>query len=171
MDKVIFDRARIIQGIESSSRKISNYYSGLKDPLVVVPVLYGGMFCYVDLVRNIQNRTVLGVIRTNYYGKDEVQLDEVKRIYEDLDVEGKRVLIVDEICYSGSTLKEVKNHIISLGAEEVKTFALIDHIRDNRVHSPDFSALVYRGDDWLYGYGMDLDGLYRDSVEIYGKEI
>lgn len=91
------------------------------------------------------------------------------------------VLIVDDLVDSGATLKLLKSKVAALGATEVKTAVLIRKFgqESGPVDFVGFDlnlnhqTLAQKGlkDYWLFGYGMDLDGQYRDLNYIGWVEI
>ena len=168
--KTVFDEKVIKAKIITLAPKIESYYRHIdskgEKPLIVIPILNGGIFFFVDLYRELRLKKEMGIISTNHYGKAEVPFKSVKLRYCDADVEGKNVLLVDEICFTGKTLQNVKEIFLNEGALDVKSVVLVDHIRDEKIYSPDWSAVEYYGDAWLYGYGMDIDGLYRELMDI-----
>lgn len=91
------------------------------------------------------------------------------------------VLIVDDLVDSGKTLQMLKEKVLVLGVLEVKTAVLIRKFGD--ASGPvdfvgfdlnlDHSTLSQKGlkDYWLFGYGMDLDGQYRELDYVGWVEI
>lgn len=165
MSKIVFSHLEILDRLDGLSSKINNHYQN-SEPVVVIPILNGGVFFYVDLVRKLTFPTLMGVIATSKYANGYPSNQEFLFKYLDADVVNKSVLLVDEICFTGETLNQVKTKILEMGAKDVKTAVLVNHIRDGRVHVPDFSLIDYTGDAWLYGYGMDIKGLHRNACDI-----
>jgi hypothetical protein len=80
----------------------------------------------------------------------------------DIDVEGRDVLIVDDIIDTGRTLKELAGQVGARGPRSVATVALVS--KTSR-RSPDAEADHYGleiGDEFIYGYGLDWDERFRD---------
>jgi hypoxanthine phosphoribosyltransferase len=88
------------------------------------------------------------------------------------------VLVVDDLADSGLTLKKLKDQLLAKGVEDVRTAVLIRKF--GAVSGSvdflgfdlnwDYQALAQKGfkDCWLYGYGMDLDGKYRELHQVEG---
>jgi hypoxanthine phosphoribosyltransferase len=82
----------------------------------------------------------------------------------ELDLKGKRVYIVDDICDSGATVLEALFMVNSRMAAEVKVVTLLK--RKNGVIITDFYGFEI-GDEFVYGYGLDDYGLKRNLQDIY----
>jgi len=91
------------------------------------------------------------------------------------------LLLVDDLVDSGRTLQAVKEALTQLGTGEIKTAVALNKNAAQQAMS-DFcvldlgltpEALNAKGlqDLWVYGYGMDLDGLYREDPSIWGLEM
>lgn len=166
--KTVFSKQTIEESLDVVAGAIDQAYQNLTidTPLCCVPILHGGMFLAVDLTRKLKTPLTIGTITTNLYGEAEKEYDQIKFLGQTVNVKNKNVLLFDEICYTGKTLEFVKNLFLAEGAKTVKSVVLIDHVRDNRVHTPDWSVVTYTGTAWLYGQGMDKDGLYRNLEDI-----
>jgi hypoxanthine phosphoribosyltransferase len=80
----------------------------------------------------------------------------------DLDVEGRDVLIVDDIIDTGRTLMELSALLAAAGPRRVATVALVSKSsRRSPDAEPDYHGLEI-GDEFIYGYGLDWDERYRD---------
>lgn len=165
--KVIFSKQQVEEALDILAHDISNHYSNIDSPLVILPVLNGGVFFYVDLVRRLTIPSEMGTVLTSHYPKEKNKnFDGVLLKSFDAEVSGRHVLIVDEICFTGKTFTNILSVAYSNGATDVKTAALIHQLKEDAVHIPDWYALQYVGTDWIYGYGMDLDGLHREKMDI-----
>ena len=164
---ILFDRDTIAESISEIAEQINKYYEYISEPLMIVPVLNGGIFFYVDLVRQLTFPNEMGVISTSHYpnGK-EVRDLEIK--FLDAVVEGREVMLVDEICYTGKTLLELQHLLLSKGAIDVTTAVLLNQPKEheNIIHIPKWAALEHIGKEWVFGQGMDLKGLHRNKLDI-----
>lgn len=163
--KVIFPKDLIAEKLSVLAKEISDFYSD-GEPFVAVPILNGGVFFYVDLIRQISHPSSMGVISTTKYPNGFPGNNEPVVKFLDVDVKDKKVLIFDEICFTGATLNMVRADMYGQGAKDVRTVVLIHQLKENAVHIPDWSVLEYSGTDWLYGYGMDVEGLHREKMDI-----
>jgi len=136
----------------------------LRDPIIVA-VLKGSFVFAADLIRALHGRGLhpeIDFIFLASYGAGTTG-GEVK-ILRDVEstIEGRDVVIVDDILDSGRTLTFAKAHLAACGAHGVKTCILLDKTvpRDVKV-TPDFIGFECP-DVFVVGYGMDLAHRYRE---------
>ena len=97
------------------------------------------------------------------YGKG-VKTSGVVRIIKDLDEEldGRDILIVEDILDSGMTLSYLKEHIMAKGARSIRIATLLDKPERRRVDiHPDYSCFSVP-DEFVVGYGLDYAEKYRN---------
>lgn len=135
-----------------------------KRKLIVVAVMKGSVFFYVDLVRAITVPVELDFVKVSSYyagtsssGQLKIHLDLKRDDYENIDV-----LLVEDIVDSGRTLKALTENLRGRGAASVRTVTLLDKPSRREV---EFTA-DYIGaevpDEFVVGYGLDYDERYRD---------
>lgn len=168
--RLIFSHEQLEHRISELAEQIRPWalqHSESGDAIVAAPVLRGGVFFYVDLVRALAAPHLMGYIRARAYDAHSAR-SEVKIDLAGLEgFEGRAVLLVDEICDSGRTLAAASAAIKSAGATEVKTAVLLRRIIENPVYNPDHTGFEVDGDSWFVGYGMQRDGIFRNLREIY----
>lgn len=140
--------------------QITNDYEGKQ--LVVVGILKGSVFFLTDLVRQIKLPIELDFMdASSYY--DSSQSSGRVTISKDikLDVEGKDILIVEDILDTGRTLNHVLNHLKEKGAASIKIAALLD--KPARRLAPIKADYVGMDvpDEFVVGYGLDYNEAYR----------
>jgi hypoxanthine phosphoribosyltransferase len=156
-------RARVCE----LGKDISRDYDG--EALLVVGILKGSAIFLADLVRCIDLVADFDFVAISSYGADSVS-SGVVRILKDLDgsVEGKHVLIVEDIVDTGWTLRMsyLSENLIARGAASVAICALLDKPSRRRVDV----KIDYRGfeisDLFVVGYGLDYRGRYRNLPYI-----
>lgn len=157
---VLFDEARIQSRIAELGAEISRDYAGRE--VVLVTVLRGGLFFLADLCREVTGRTRLDFIAITSYGS----LDRPGgvRITKDLDedIEGKDVLIVEDIVDTGLTLNYLLGVLRSRKPASLEVVVLFDRDQRRIADVP----VRYRGfhmpDTYAVGYGLDLAGRLRN---------
>jgi hypoxanthine phosphoribosyltransferase len=132
--------------------------------LVVIGVLKGSLFFMKDLLDELpldSTPEFLALTRFGEEGRVSVTLD----IGE--PVEGKDVLLVLEIVDTGLTLTTIRRMLDTRGARSVRTVALFDKAPRRIVDVP----VEYRGfevgDEYLLGYGLDWNGLFRNLNSVW----
>ncbi len=132
--------------------------------LIVVAVMKGSVFFYVDLIRKLGMKMELDFVKVSSYyagtsssGQLKIALDLKRDDYENIDI-----LLVEDIVDSGRTLKALTENLSGRGAHSVRTVALLDKPSRREV---DYTA-DYIGaeipDEFVVGYGLDYDERYRN---------
>ena len=136
--------------------------------LIVVAVMKGSVFFYVDLVRKLNMPLELDFVKVSSYyagtassGQLKIHLDLKRDDYENIDI-----LLVEDIVDSGRTLHCLTENLRGRGAHSVRTATLLDKPSRREV---DYKA-DYIGaeipDEFVVGYGLDFDEKYRDLPYI-----
>lgn len=141
--------------IESLAHEIKDEFAGA-DKLVVVGLLRGSFVFIADLVRELDMNVEVDFIETSSYGNAMESSREV-RILKDLrgNVEGRNVLVVEDIVDTGYTLTHVLALLKSRRPEKLRTIALLDkpsrREADIRADWVGFEI----PDEFVVGYGID----------------
>lgn len=143
-------------------RAISADYAG-RNP-VFVAVLTGSAVFSADLLRSVTVPGEVDFLALNRFG-------ESGRISLSMDTSGpvfdREVIIVEEIVDTGLTLNVLRQMMFDRGASSVATVGLLDKTRRRVTDVP----IEYRGfevgDEFLVGYGLDWEGLYRNLPSIW----
>jgi hypoxanthine phosphoribosyltransferase len=124
IEQRLFTEEQVAVAVKDLGERISRDYAG--EELIVVGLLTGVFMFMGDLVREITIPHVIDFMVVSSYGQSSVSSANVK-IKKDLGmaVNGKNVLIVDEICDSGFTMASLKALLEDRGAK-VKTCVLLD---------------------------------------------
>ena len=165
--EITINRDEINQRVKELAEAISTDYQQNNTnslPPVLVCVLNGAFHFFSDLTREMSIDCEVDFIRLkSYEGQDNSGGITIVKDLE-LDLKGKRVYIVDDICDSGATMLEALFMVNSRMAAEVKVVTLLK--RKNGVGMTDFHGFEI-GDEWVLGYGLDDYGLKRNLQDIY----
>ena len=165
--EIIIRQDEIRQRVQELAEQISTDHIFNSDnilPPVLVCVLNGSFHFFSDLTRMMSIDCEVDFIRLkSYEGQDNSGGVTIVKDLE-LDLKGKRVYIVDDICDSGATVLEALFMVNSRMAAEVKVVTLLK--RKNGVIITDFYGFEI-GDEFVYGYGLDDYGLKRNLQDIY----
>ncbi|MBZ4646739.1 MAG: hypoxanthine phosphoribosyltransferase [Petroclostridium sp.] len=174
--KVLITQEQLQEKTKELGKIISEDYRGKR--LMVVCVLKGGVMFTTDLIREISIPVEIDFMAVSSYGAS-TSTSGVVRILKDLetDIEGKDILIVEDIIDSGLTLKYLKELLISRGPKSVKICTILNKParRQAEVH------VDYKGfdipDEFVVGYGLDYAEKYRNlpfvgvlKSEVYMKK-
>ena len=162
---VLIPRDEIDRMVSRIADQITQDYRGRE--IVMVGVLKGSFIFMSDLVRKINLPMVLDFMSvSSYYGG--TKSSGVVKIIKDLDVdiEGRHVIIVEDIVDSGLTLQNLKEMLLTRNPASLKVCAAFDK-PDRR--KADITA-EYTGmkipDEFIIGYGLDFDGKYRNLPDV-----
>lgn len=177
-ESVLVSRERIAERVRAIGRELAaDLIRDLRaeghDPdesghVVMLPILTGSLVFVADLIREMPMKLSIEMTTvTSYPGKSmESQGAELRgELPEDLS--GRHVVIVDDILDSGRTLKLVRHEIEKRNPASVRACMLLHKIVEGR---PCEASAEYVGfeipDEFVVGYGLDYDGLYRNHPEI-----
>jgi len=159
--KILVEEEAIRKRVKELGREITEAYKG-KD-LIVVGILKGAVVFLSDLTRAIEMPVMIDFMAVSSYGKSSISTGEV-RIMKDLDfsVEGKDVLIVEDIIDTGLTLNYLKDILTKRGASSVRICTLLDK-PDRRTVGVHIDFLGFEiPDEFVVGYGLDFNEMYRN---------
>ena len=168
-EKTLFSREEIQDRVNELGKELSIYYKG-KD-LVVISLLRGSFIFAADLVREIQLPLEMDFITTSSYGDLETSTGVVEIAYDlRCEIEGKDVLIVDDIIDTGYTLLNVIKHLKEKKPKTIKTCLMLDKPSRRKVDlKPDFCGFSIP-DVFIVGYGLNYGVHYRNIPYIFTFE-
>ena len=159
--EVLLTEEQMQARIKELGAQITQDYAGL-NPLLI-GVLKGACFFLSDIMRAIDTRVAVEFMAISSYGSSTRTSGEV-RIMKDLDVpiEGRHILVVEDIVDTGLTLSYLLANLESRGAASVKLAALLDkHERRQREVKIDYLGFPIP-DEFVVGYGLDFAERYRN---------
>ena len=159
--EVLLSQQQIQSRIKELGAEITRDYAG-RNPLLI-GVLKGACFFMSDLLRAIDTRLGIEFIAISSYGSSTRTSGEV-RILKDLDVpvEGRDLIVIEDIVDTGLTLSYLMANLKSRGAASVKLVALLDkHERREREVEIDYLGFQIP-DHFVVGYGLDFAERYRN---------
>lgn len=165
IQEVLFTEDEIKEVVKRIGSQISADYKGEK--LLLVSVLKGAFVFMADLVRAIEGQVEIDFMAVSSYG-DGAKSSGVVRIIKDLNVpvEGRHVIIVEDILDSGLTLKYLLKNLKSRKplSIEVATLLFKEGKQQTDVHCK-YVGLVCP-DEFVVGYGLDYNEYYRNLPYI-----
>lgn len=165
IERVFFTEEEIKAKVEELGRRITKDYEG-KNPLVL-GVLKGAFVFMSDLVRNIDTNVGIEFMGLSSYGNGTSTTGAVK-ITRDLgiDIEGRDVIIVEDILDSGVTLAYLKSYLENRKPASIRICTLLDKParRKADIHA-DYVGFECP-DAFIVGYGLDYAEGYRNLPYI-----
>ena len=164
--ELCISKEAIQERVQALAKKISSDYEG-EEP-VLVGVLNGAVIFFADLMRAIRIPTKMDFVRAASYGSSTQSSGSVRLTKDiELPIEGKPVILVEDIVDSGLTLSYLKEKFEQRGASSLKICALIDKLeRKEKDVFVDYCGFQIQ-EGFLVGYGLDCNEEYRYLPEIY----
>ncbi|HYG59583.1 MAG TPA: hypoxanthine phosphoribosyltransferase [Symbiobacteriaceae bacterium] len=165
IERVLISEEEIQKRTRELGAQISKDYAG-KD-LVVIGILKGAALFTSDLFRSITVPAELDFMRISSYGAS-TKSTGVHRVLLDLDytLDGRHVLIVEDIVDTGLTIKFLLEYLGQRGPESLQVATLLDKPSRRKVTVP----IHYRGfevpDEFVCGNGLDYAEKYRNLRDI-----
>jgi len=161
VERVLFTEAEILAGIDRVAREVTRAYDG-RD-FTVVSVLKGSCVFASDLIRAIPIPLELAFLSASSYGDGtEPGRLELSFLPTGNEIEGRNLLLVDDILDTGRTLFAVRRELLRRGAREVRTCVFLDKSARRAVDlRPDHRCFEVE-DLFVVGYGLDFAGRYRN---------
>ena len=160
---VLLTEEQIKTRVQELGAQLSEDYRG-KNP-VMICILKGAVMFYTDLLRSMDIPVSMDFMAVSSYGNKAKSSGEVE-IRKDLSkpVEGRHVVIVEDIIDSGYTLSYLTRVLNGRGAKSVRIATLLDK-PDRRAPEvtlkTDYSGFTIP-DEFVVGYGLDFDEKYRN---------
>jgi hypoxanthine phosphoribosyltransferase len=161
VQEILFTEEEVGQKVREIGAQITRDYEGM-NPLAI-GILKGATMFMSELVKRIDMIVELDFMAVSSYGKSS-ESSGVVRILKDLDksIEGRHLLIVEDIVDTGLTLSYLKNLLEQRGAASVKVVALLDKPERRKVDiTPDYLGFSVP-DHFIVGYGLDYAEQYRN---------
>lgn len=172
---VLKSREEIESRVKEIASELNEKYRD-KNP-IFVSILKGSFMFMADLMREINIFCNIDFMAVSSYGSGSSTSGEV-RISKDTSqaLEGRHVIIVEDILDSGLTLQYLKKHILSKEPASLSVCVLLDK-KGRRVTEIDADYVCFSvPDEYIVGYGLDYDQKYRNlpyigvlKPEIYTK--
>lgn len=163
--QVLISTEELQKKIKELGAQISKDYEGKE--LTLICVLKGGVMFMVDLSKEISVPLTMDFMAVSSYGNEKISSGIVK-IIKDLDepIEGKDVLIVEDIIDSGRTLNYLVNLLNERKPASVKICTLLDK-PEQRVVDVDVEYVGFTiPDKFVLGYGLDYEQKWRNLPYI-----
>lgn len=138
---------------------------------VVLTVMNGGLIVAGKLATRLDFPLQMDYLHASRYRNKTRGSELAWKHYPETPLEGRTVLVVDDILDEGETLASILAYVRQQGAEAVYSAVLVNkiHSRKNAAITADFVGLEI-ADYYLYGYGMDYRGYLRNAPGIFAVD-
>ncbi len=160
------NRHEIDAAVLSLANRLNDRYKDKE--VVMVGVLKGSVLFLADLVRAIKFDPKIEFVRMVSYGKTKESLGTISFLKDiHTDLHGKDVLIVAEIVDSARTLRFLYDRVMKAEPASCEIVTLLDKTNKRAVDLPVNFVGVKTNDQFLVGYGLDLEEQNRNLPDIY----
>ena len=167
--KILISRGEIAKAVDRLASQINKDYQG-KQPLLI-GVLKGSFVFMADLIRQLDLPLELDFVRLSSYGTARESSGKV-RIVQGVKtpIKGRDVLVVEDIVDTGITTSFLLDYLKKKKPASLKLCALTDKPSRRRVPVPiDYLGFTVPN-EFIVGYGLDLDQRFRNLPDIYALE-
>lgn len=168
---VLISEKEIDNRISEIADRINKDYEG--EELTLICVLKGGVMFMCDLAKRLNLNVRLDFMSVSSYGS-QTKSSGVVKIIKDLDdsIDGKNVLVVEDIIDSGNTLSYLMDILKKRGPKSIKLCTLLDKPsrREKKDVFVDYVCFEIE-DKFVVGYGLDYDQRYRNLPYIGVMEL
>lgn len=167
IDRVIVTESQISERVRELGDEIAREYADSAKPVLLIAVLRGAALFVADLARAIDDKVEIDFMAVSSYGSS-TKSSGVVRIIKDLDedIEGREVLVVEDILDTGLTLKYLLRNLASRKPASLEVVTLL--VKEGKQQVP--IDCKYTGfsvpDEFVVGYGLDYAERYRNLPYI-----
>ncbi|HSX03552.1 MAG TPA: hypoxanthine phosphoribosyltransferase [Rhabdochlamydiaceae bacterium] len=155
----------IKEKIQQTAKKLDAEYDN--EEVTVVMVMKGAVCLAADLIRELHVPAALEYMKASSYGgrmdRGELKITGI----DHLDLNGKNVLVVDDIFDSGATMEGVLAKLQEKNPKSLKSLVLLmKNVPHATTYRPDY-VLFEIEDRFVIGYGLDFNEYYRGLPGVY----
>jgi len=162
LSEVLVTKEQLQQRIAELGAEITKDYKG--QDVLLICILRGGVLFLTDLIRSVDLPLAIDFMAVSSYGSGIRESSGNVRITLDLNnsLEGKNVILVEDIVDSGRTIASVLEMLATRHPKSLVVCTLLDKASRREVEVP----IQYRGftipNKFVFGYGLDIDEYYRN---------
>lgn len=164
--KSVIDAETIARRVQKLGAAISRHYA--HEPLIMLCVLKGAFIFFADLVRAVSLEPQVDFVRLASYGDQTMRKDRILFTKDmELPVEGKHVLVVDDIVDTGHSMHYLLQVLGMRQARSLRVCALVDKRERREVDVVvDFPGFILSS-GFVVGYGLDHAEQYRHLPAVF----
>lgn len=177
IDRILIDREAIAARVREMGRLIASDLErdlaaegGSVDDggrVAIIAIMTGALVFTADLVREMPLKLSLELVTVSSYpGASTMSKGAAMRSVLPKDLQGKHVLVVDDILDSGQTLDLVRRLVLEQGPASVRICVLLRKLVGRVVEVEAEYVGFDIPNEFVVGYGLDYDGYYRNYPEI-----
>ncbi|MGN0172859.1 MAG: hypoxanthine phosphoribosyltransferase [Acutalibacteraceae bacterium] len=168
IEKILFSKEEVHEMVKKIGKQISDDYRNSDKRLLLVCILKGSLIFTSDLMREIDIPCEVDFMQASSYGDKTISNGTVhiRLDLKEQDLSKYNIVIIEDILDTGNTLYNLINVLHGKGCDDVKLCVLLN--KPDRRERP--ITVHYEGakipDEFVVGYGLDYDDLYRNLPYI-----
>jgi hypoxanthine phosphoribosyltransferase len=165
---IIYPFEEISKAITELATRLNKHYHNQE--VLILPVMTGVIPFAGQLLPQLDFTVEVSYAHVSRY-QNNLGFDEMQVIYfpEDEDVRNKHLLVLDDIHDEGKTLMFVHDKLKAQGAKDIKSAVLFNKLISHKLGQADFHGLEVP-DRYVYGFGLDFNGIGRNIPHLYAHE-
>lgn len=167
LEKILFNKEQLDKRIEEIAKELTEKFKNNQTPPVFVCILKGACVFFVDLIKKVGCNVAIDFMSVSSYGNGFESSGKVT-IKKDVDtnLQGRDVVIVEDIVDSGYTMNDLIEIMKNKGAKSTTVVVLLDKVSRRKVQVQlDYVGFVIP-DEFIVGYGLDYLDVYRNLPEV-----
>lgn len=166
---ILFTQEEIKMGVSIVSKDIIHYCNthNIGD-VVLLSVLNGGIFFTVDLARKLIGHLSMDIdtVKVSSYKKNSQQTKPILECKWKTLIRNKHVIVVEDIIDSGKSIEFLLQEIRKEKPQTIQVASLLKRYNTPNIPNHHY-GLIVTDNSWIYGYGMDNNGVDRNLENIY----
>lgn len=160
IERILINKDDIEFHVRKLAKKIEKAYP---NGLTIIHIMSGAMIFVSDLIRCLPMKMKIDLMSVSSYNGTK-NCEPIIRKDIDIPIEGRDILIVDDIFDTGKTLSLVTHRLAAHHPASIKKCVLM--VRGSLRDPPDFFGFQINSDAFVVGYGLDYNGYYRNFPHI-----
>ncbi len=163
--RVVFTSNEISEAVARLAEDVTDRCRGRE--WLAVCVMHGALIFTAALMLRLPIQLKQDQVRATRYRESVTGGKLEWLVFPEADLDGRNILLIDDIFDEGHTLAEISEEFKERGASQVVSVVLLEKVHDRKVegYRPDLVGLTC-GDRYVFGYGMDMAGYWRNLPEI-----
>jgi len=166
--ELIYTAEQIQNTIEQLAQKINQYFKNLPQPVIVMPIMNGGLILGGQLITRLNFSIEIDYMHATRYRNETTGSNLQWKVKPQNSLKDRVLLIIDDIFDEGHTLQSAVDYCKSENAAQVYSVVLVEkkHPRPKAKIKCDFIGMPVE-DRYVFGFGMDYKGYHRNLNAIY----